>query len=125
MLGFRREKQARSVAHGCASTLVHLAEVSGDAQTRTAWGMDPVDLDPNAVRVRSVVETGEKLTEFVPQPRKDGQCWFRTGDHVCPFSKNWRLQNDKNPKVRPDELRELHKIYVECGRAATHRGSAR
>jgi predicted acylesterase/phospholipase RssA len=120
MLGFRRRKQAKSIAHGCATTLAELhANVSENEQWGKAWGIERLDFDEQT--------SSRKKNQRVLTPRRDardGQCWFRKDGHICPFSKQWRLINgeksEQDPEVRPEELRDLDAIYVSCGERKTH-----
>jgi predicted acylesterase/phospholipase RssA len=125
MLGFKRRKQAQSIAHGCAATL---AALHGTREKRKEWfdgwttrpmeDKKELDFDPKAVRVHGA------SIELRPQMRTDGKCWFR-GDVLCPFSSqattrlNGRLPEEQH--VKRKEIEELHRIYVECGDPATHR----
>lgn len=78
MLGYRRELQARSIAHGCASTLVAMARV--DRDWRAGWGIneekmtDAIDLDELTDR-----------TKRLGKHRRNGGCWLRP-KCPCPFS---------------------------------------
>jgi predicted acylesterase/phospholipase RssA len=120
MLGFRRAKQAASIAHGCATTLTRLATLRGDLETEQwaeAWGINLHTLPI-------------KGTSLVPQDHGPGKCWFRAGID-CPFSPQY-LAKLKGRAVNKgglpeDELKqrtaiELKAIYHACGEAATHQG---
>jgi|GEM_PF-1218209 len=124
MLGFRRENQARSIAHGCATTLaeLHTNAVAHDSWAK-AWGIEQLDFDKRSVVTVPIPGTPQHKRVLTPRTdAKDGQCWFRVNEHLCPFSKQWRLTyGTKDPNVRPEELKNLHAIYVSCGQAATHR----
>jgi predicted acylesterase/phospholipase RssA len=126
MLGFRRRKQAQSIAHGCASTLAYLDEATSGvhAARRAAWKMQRVDIDPGSVVKTEIPGTSTRRMDLEPQTnKKEGDCWFRTAGHVCPFSRQWRLAQTgrtADERIRPEELKELHRIYVECGRIETH-----
>jgi hypothetical protein len=109
MMGFRKVRQAESIAHGCATTLLRWQEVTRDPTTgpwAVAWGVDTARLDGAGV-------TG-------PMPRADipyasGKCVFRA-DSLCPFSA---------PALRPlgllpETTRELEAIYRACRRPQTH-----
>jgi predicted acylesterase/phospholipase RssA len=119
MLGFRRHKQAKSIAHGCATTLAELNAKEHAAWTK-AWGIAQLDF---------AEQTSSEDRQLTPRPdAKNGQCWFRKDGHLCPFSKQWRLNgndNEKNLKVRPEELKALHAIYESCGDTRTHQPAGR
>ena len=109
MLGFRRRKQAQSIAHGCATTLVALAKSQEKRKEWwKLWGHRPVLLAANANPEEGV---------YRPQKvKKKGDCWFRQPGSPCPFSK----QATKGKGLSEVEVRELHKIYTLCGERKTH-----
>jgi predicted acylesterase/phospholipase RssA len=125
MLGFRRQKQARSIAHGCASTFAELhANAVEHAPWAKAWGFEQLDFDPRTSARELIPGTKQDQRVLIPrQDAKDGQCWFRVNKHLCPFSKQWRRDfgEPKNPKHRPEELKDLHAIYESCGERTTHK----
>ncbi len=116
MLGFRRLQQARSIAHGCASTLVRL-----DAYRRIAtrerwagedgWGLDLAGL-PKLDRIKGR-STFDPLPPSANSP--EGYCWFRP-DRPCPFSRHSQQNADLDSKT----LYELDRIHRECGLPETH-----
>lgn len=123
MLGFRRQNQARSIAHGCATTLAELhANAVAHAPWAKAWGIEQLDFDKEtSVRLRIPGTTKDQRVLIPRQGARDGQCWFRVNEHLCPFSRQWRLiYGAQDPMVRPEELKDLHAIYVSCGQSATH-----
>jgi len=110
MLGFRRSKQAASIAHGCASTLVRLGELQQSDTTRrwaAAWGIDREQLPP--------VERSAAGSLLTPSGSGDGRCWFRPNVD-CPFSPR-RLRTLALPE---GTTRGLTRIYELCGRPETH-----
>jgi len=126
MLGFRRDKQARSIAHGCASTLVKLAGISTEhPKWAEEWGI-----------ARLNIHAGINEDNLVPnrQGAKEGQCWFRNADHLCPFSREAIEKYNKDAfvagrktsisdlKTTVSEIQivELNRIYESCGRKQTH-----
>ena len=106
MLGFRRAKQAASIAHGCATTLAQLGELPKDPKTKewaSAWGISldrlpPVDAAP-----------------LVPRDHGPNKCWFRP-DVDCPFS----TVQLAGLKLEEHTAKQLESIYHACGRAETH-----
>jgi predicted acylesterase/phospholipase RssA len=90
MLGFRRSRQAESIAHGCAGTLQELAQVQATQPDWTrAWG---VNLDQPAGA----------------RPAAD-PCWLRPGI-TCPFS-----QTGLAAAALPgDTVDQLARIYHAC-----------
>jgi len=120
MLGFRRQRQAENIAHGCASTLGTLHTLALDPVSQDwfpGWGIDgfAATIDPKSFQTRKA----EKLRfELSPQPRKiPGACWFRNGA-LCPFS---RAQLRKQDVLSETQRTELERIYQACGRKETHR----
>jgi len=114
MLGFRRRKQAQSIAHGCASTLAQLyAEQKRHLDWTEGWGVRGLDdVDPH-----SVILDGERTT-LIPQRKHKaaGECWFRTGIS-CPFSP----KSLEGLTLDEETAREVGRIYERCGEPQTHR----
>jgi predicted acylesterase/phospholipase RssA len=106
MLGFRRAKQAASIAHGCATTLAQLAElrrVPEQTKWAEAWRMNidalpPLDPQP-----------------LVPRDNGAHRCWFRAGID-CPFSR----RQLEGLGLREHTTTELESIYHACGQPKTH-----
>jgi hypothetical protein len=109
MLGFRREKQAESIAHGCATGLLELTRtIKQMPQWAKTWGIKPEGLPLSApANDRDPIEPG------VAGP---GRCWFRPGV-LCTFSTE-RLKNSGLPQATIDQVNEIH---AACGRPETHR----
>jgi hypothetical protein len=126
MLGFRRRRQAESIAHGCASTLATLHHKAGTApwtQWSAVWGIklgtfksetaDGLELRPS----RATTDT------------KAGECWFRRGC-PCPFSRPILdgLHFDDSTSHSPGRVNarrqalisEVSSIYEHCGKDKTH-----
>jgi predicted acylesterase/phospholipase RssA len=124
MLGFRRELQAESIAHGCASTIAKLAHIEeiGPGWRAGDWGFSVDDILPNAVpwnKGHRDLPAWTREPELEPvatvsqpegDPELEGRCWFR-GHKTCPFFA---------PEDRPADERELHAIYLACGKKSTH-----
>lgn len=106
MLGFKRREQARSIAHGCWSTLERVHDMTTRyARWLDAWGMTP--------------PAGWRRVPN-PRPEHDGDCWYRTGA-TCPFSDAGIRQSQGATGVKPETRRMLTMIYEECGKSHTHR----
>jgi predicted acylesterase/phospholipase RssA len=135
MLGFRRKKQAQSIAHGCASTFATIYQTTvatdGHKPWLDSWGIrQRVDFDEKSFAFfdREGIETSpprmENTIELRPVPKKpdgtpkdvDGMCWFRTGSK-CPFAPD---ELDR-AGVMPQKRDEISQIYALCGAASTHR----
>jgi hypothetical protein len=113
MLGFRRRKQAQSIAHGCASTLAQLYAESKEnpAAWTSGWGVRGTgDMDPASITLDKGCIT--------LQPQKDkpaGECWFRKGA-PCPFSPTAL----KSLGLKKRTVEQVAQIYKLCGEAETH-----
>jgi predicted acylesterase/phospholipase RssA len=120
MLGFRRQRQAENIAHGCASTLGTLYTLSLDSATTNWFPGWEIDGFAGTIDPRGFPESNPKTLRFklAPQPRKaPGACWFRNGA-LCPFS---RTQLRKQDVLSETQRAELEQIYQACGRKETHR----
>ncbi|HEY3384554.1 MAG TPA: patatin-like phospholipase family protein [Vicinamibacterales bacterium] len=131
MLGFRSLRQAQSIAHGCAMTLATLARLSGptgqgdprepgerEAQTRwaAAWGLTD-DFDREQANL-----WGSPIPLLTPTAKRaDGDCWFRTPTHRCPFSRNRLGKLVAAGRLPREVAADAEKIYAECGKLTTHR----
>jgi predicted acylesterase/phospholipase RssA len=126
MLGFRRKRQAESIAHGCASTiatLYHESRQPGADAWMDAWGVRGLDaIDDRAVTSQRQKDPSDK-TKLGLNPRsegkKPGDCWFRNGK-PCPFSSE-ALKTHEDLAKREPLIQELTKIYAACGKPETHR----
>ena len=117
MLGYRRDRQAQSIAHGCTMTLLKLREYTDTCLK--AWGIDPHDL-PHVKRLDDAESTMDIKTAV-----KSGKCWLRP-DIDCPFSDQslHRLNlnvNECGKKLEGYTIKELTKIHTACCDPKTHR----
>jgi predicted acylesterase/phospholipase RssA len=116
MLGFRRRKQAQSIAHGCASTLAQLyVEQTRNPAWSAGWGIRGLDrMDPQAVLLDA-----DRFT-LVPRRKNKaaGECWFRNAV-ACPFSPASLAELS----IEKETAEQLGKIYEYCGQVETHRPS--
>jgi predicted acylesterase/phospholipase RssA len=117
MLGFRRSRQAASIAHGCATTLLALARVERQENGRgslwtASWG----------IRLGSLPETvpDEGVPLELVAPREPGHCWLRPGE-LCPFSGEGLGRDVVPPATRS----QVEAIYLACVGAAGERESER
>ncbi len=127
MLGFRRKRQAESIAHGCATTLATLWLLGRHAPTdkwTRAWGFGVSDFDPSTVDVPDG-EFDPSGSPPVLRPdrrssRAPGGCWFREGA-MCPFSEvELARVGSGQDRLSPPLRRELTAIHVACGKWVTH-----
>ena len=111
MLGFRRENQAKSIAHGCATTLLKFGELRkerGD-EVLKAWN---VRLENVPKREKLPIEKDKD--EWKEIRRKDGRCWLNPDMH-CPFS----VQAPKD-HLRTKTYEEIGTIYKVCQTKEAH-----
>ncbi|MGH7515058.1 MAG: patatin-like phospholipase family protein [Gemmatimonadales bacterium] len=121
MMGFRRQRQAKSIAHGCFTTLVRLSHLYYDGHAEhpkwaDAWGLDRERL-PHEGDLPHAVLKGDVRAR--PNPAtSDGQCCVRKGRR-CPFSRPEaaRILGDA---AMPQTLEELDSIYRLCCDPSTH-----
>jgi hypothetical protein len=118
MLGFRRFDQIRSIAHGCATTLMELGRLVAPPHDRgptrdgpqwlEAWGVAPTEL-PQGIQT-------EPHRPIEPVQAPPNRCWLRP-KHDCPFSPLALRKTDLPEATQV----ELSRIYRVCSRADTHR----
>lgn len=112
MLGFRRARQAESIAHGCASTLIALGhKMRTHPEWTAAWGVDG-DQVPTSDYVLSRADPYEVADD---QSVRRDHCWLRP-QTVCPFS---RTRVDPLA-LQPRTVTELEKIHLACRKRQTH-----
>lgn len=119
MLGFRRKRQAMSIAHGCALTLAHLhweqTRAGQEAWAREWWTPLQVHTDPMPYEERDGEPPSIRL-----QPHRctdKGHCCILK-DQFCPFSK---AKLEELADHLPERTRQtLSEIYKYCGEASTH-----
>jgi len=116
MLGFKRRKQAASIAHGCAGTLKQMSKL---------WHEAP---EPNGKKYfwEMNQNIAGKVTNDIVKREKKGTCWF-CSELICPFSEasldQLGLLHDKHNKPLLETRRALVSIYEECGNPDTHKVS--
>lgn len=148
MLGFRRVNQAKSIAHGCAATLVALRR-RGSADTSKASDdrqEDPWKLNENVIpklgnrdetdgsKARDIDKAREQLEARLARDRSripDGQCWLQQ-NKPCPFSRQeLRKRKEDAAAEGPQSMRErvdlsedsihwISEIHRQCWRPIVH-----
>lgn len=132
MLGFRRQKQTESIAHGCASTICAVADHFDlgttahaiDSNSLRKWALSrgfALDQLPERSDTTLGGALGYGPATLSDTEQEQGSCWFRRADSqtglrpVCPF-------HPKSPAAEGSAVLndELHKIYLACGRRKTH-----
>lgn len=133
MLGFSRQNQTESIAHGCASTICAVAEHfqpenrahAVDVEALRKWALGRgIALNQLPERTTASPEgvLGFGPARLSPEERAEGCCWFRRADPrsgkrpVCPF-------HSLSPAASADQeiSPELQKIYLACGNPDTHK----
>lgn len=111
MLGFRRENQARSIAHGCSTTLIKMGELERrvGADSVRAWG-----INHEALPTGEHHEFPKSKREWKSIQRTDGKCWLNN-DIQCPFSKQ-----ALHDKLGEGTVEELAGIYDCCQTRDAH-----
>lgn len=111
MLGFRRDTQAQSIAHGCAATLLAFGRVP--EEHRAGWKLDE----------HAVPDTGD-FKDALPRTKvdrrkalKEGRCWLQ--GTPCPFSKA-QLDDYAKTELGGNTRRWLVRIHEQCWDRATH-----
>ena len=107
MLGFRRGRQAQSIAHGCATTLLTFGRYNAEhPEWIRDWKLENL---PEASGWASAFSTRQKV--------EAGHCWLRPG-HLCPFS----LQGQQafNTDLPATTSKEVASIYAACVQRKTH-----
>ncbi|MEX1119216.1 MAG: patatin-like phospholipase family protein [Terrimicrobiaceae bacterium] len=132
MLGFSRNKQRASIAHGCASTICAVADHfradndahAVDGNALRAWAKEKgiaIEQLPDRQAPHAKGVTGFGPAKLTNDQIQEGQCWFRKADPttgkrpMCPFHSKSRAAK-KGDDLNP----ELEKIYLACGNPATH-----
>jgi hypothetical protein len=112
MLGFRKERQKRSIAHGCASTLLSFARLG--EQKCKGWNMKEA-----LPKARCWADAFNELDRR-GKPAQ-GKCWLRES-HACPFVLDGKKPDGKrSPSSLPDfTRRELSDIWRVCPERETH-----
>ncbi|MBV8901429.1 MAG: patatin-like phospholipase family protein [Verrucomicrobia bacterium] len=146
MLGFRRETQAASIAHGCYQTMKTLHEFLVGSSDGNAAPKQQGEIgkkaapeepkDPNRPPGREEMLMAwefkvELVSGFTPEAATEkkalfageGWCWYNR-KLKCPFSektgKAWR--NSETDELRDNETykKSLDRIYELCGQKQTH-----
>ena len=122
MLGFKRWKQAASIAHGCASTFgTMVAHHKANDQHLNAWRIDLKDIDEQAITTESA-SGGDPILQPRGEGKKPGTCWFRNTT-ACPFSFQGTESVPWSEQHRDKFRSELQQIYAACGLARNHLGA--
>jgi len=117
MLGFRRLKQIRSIAHGCAATLLAFG---GETDHIAGW-----QLDKDAVPSVDNFDDALALLDEKNDRKKDkadkiykGRCWLAE-DIKCPFSRK-KLDHVGGSTLDSHTKDWLSRIHRSCWERQTH-----
>jgi predicted acylesterase/phospholipase RssA len=126
MLGFQRDEQARSIAHGCASTRVQMQTMK---VWRDSWVKAWTNIDGDGQCAnRPAEQRWWELHLNKADKQKgiaDGRCWF-LGHGQCPFSmvklKESFHEELKSQRREPisELIEEVAQIHVLCCESETH-----
>jgi predicted acylesterase/phospholipase RssA len=122
MLGYRRHRQAQSIAHGCAMTLLKFREY--DEKRLTVWGIDDNQLPSTADLSEAQKDWNQRRKSANP-----GECWLRQGA-PCPFSKAYL--DALNQKIKQETqqcdkcldsttIAQIARIHTCCSHPGTHK----
>lgn len=117
MLGFRRRKQAASIAHGCAATFSSFAKILKDETGNRDWVAEWTD----PAKAADLLLTNDAVA-MVPRTRTDGICHFRATEK-CPFAYDMLNARVPNEVMRDYVKHKVSAIYRACGEPRTHRAN--
>ena len=134
MMGFRRRRQAASIAHGCATALMELGRAhQARPNWAKGWGLalerlpaNPPPSDSAPILPRWAQEPDRKARKrehFQESAEKErsGECWYRPGV-PCGFSK--RVLSEARAGLPAQTIEELAEIHRACGKPETHEPQA-
>lgn len=118
MLGFRSQRQAGSIAHGCAATFQTIARIldpdpGQEALSDRLWPAEAWKMKTSGIHL-----TAAKNLDPINSKNhfRDGICHFRK-EARCPFSRN---ELNKDPTLTENVKAEIETIYKLCGIRSTH-----
>jgi predicted acylesterase/phospholipase RssA len=135
MLGFKRQRQAANIAHGCASTLLHLHREQESHPDWTSQWWNTLELHPeiwleelwNRQKPGPEGRLNESIALHPRAPNDKGDCCFVKG-YVCPFSRPSLEKSEEEAgktsasgagkaldPLEPETKAALHEIYLQCG----------
>jgi len=124
MLGFRHDRQAASIAHGCATTLITLAQLDPGIRVNVSninldLRMEVLREDPTTTLKEIDPQKLDKLRNSSDSPAQNGCCWFRENS-LCPFSMQSLEKMGESARFQSQTRTMLNLIYLQCGTANTH-----
>jgi predicted acylesterase/phospholipase RssA len=121
MLGYRRAKQAESIAHGCALTLLKFKEYTENKDKNAwldAWGVERAELP-----VTTTLEEARERWKTRRPEAEAGECWLRQGKR-CPFSaaalEEINSKTDSGKQLKSRTIQEVSSIHTCCEKDTTH-----
>jgi predicted acylesterase/phospholipase RssA len=121
MLGYRRQRQVQSIAHGCAMTLLKFKQYGEKTDWLEGWGIGGVKLPESS----DISVCHERWRQRKAQGKiEPGKCWLRE-DVDCPFSKEALNKLNKetdscSKHLSSYTISQLSKIYACCSDLHTH-----
>lgn len=126
MLGFRRKKQAQSIAHGCASTLLEFARTP--KEYLESWGITMSQVPIVKTFGEAEAAWKKEAWKIEKWPERKHMCWLRQQEKVrCPFSEaalselSGQLVRLGEKPIDPGTIKEVAKIHTYCVKPSTHR----
>lgn len=110
MLGFRRTNQTRSIAHGCATTLLAFGAVREHCDS---WGLNTAAVP----KTDSLEDAASKLRKRDRKEFRQGHCWLR--GVVCPFSSR-ALADFEEVELDKNTKQWVARIHRDCWKRSTH-----
>lgn len=118
MLGFRSQRQAGSIAHGCAATFQTIARIlepdpGQEALSDRLWPAHAWKMKTDGIHLKAAKDLNpiNSKNHF-----RDGICHFRK-EALCPFSRN---ELNKDSTLTENVKQEIEVIYKLCGIRSTH-----
>ena len=103
--------KARSIAHGCASTIRRFIELHEKEPGKyEGWGLSSKNFPP------TLPTWSEAFKAWKERERTKGECWLRPGC-TCPFSR--KALEAVKPDLEPALIDEVSKIYELCPQLKT------
>jgi hypothetical protein len=116
MLGFRREHQAASIAHGCYQTLQAIRQFTDSFADSIERSLEQKqEIDQAFAKWGFKVGLLEGIKPSTDADTSPGQCWYQSGI-TCPFSE----KSGNGLREDPDLGKALNRIYELCGNKDTH-----
>ena len=125
MLGFKRQSQKESIAHGCAGTLLRFGEIKNDTNKTDYLSGWRINKD-NVPDSDKWADAFDKAAGDIDWLKKEGRCWLTK--RKCPYAKKHlealieEMDDDTKAKETLHEktLEEVNDIHETCLIPETH-----